>query len=42
MAKFTAKQRLFVAEYLQDLNAMQPAVRAGHSDQSKMLCPAYR
>lgn len=29
--KLTAKQRLFVAEYLIDLNATQAAIRAGYS-----------
>ncbi|PDT15509.1 terminase [Rhizobium sp. J15] len=32
MARLTAKQRLFVAEYLKDLNATQAAVRAGYSE----------
>lgn len=31
MAKMTAKQRLFVDEYLIDLNATQAAIRAGYS-----------
>lgn len=31
MAKLTAKQRLFVDEYLIDLNATQAAIRAGYS-----------
>ncbi|WP_088685208.1 terminase small subunit [Rhizobium sp. R635] len=35
MAKLTVKQRLFVAEYLKDLNATQAARRAGYSDRSK-------
>lgn len=34
MAELTAKQRLFVAEYLKDLNATQAAIRAGYSDKS--------
>lgn len=32
MARFTAKQRLFVAEYLKDLNAVQAALRAGYGE----------
>ncbi|EJZ17377.1 terminase small subunit [Rhizobium sp. Pop5] len=35
MAELTARQRLFVAEYLKDLNATQAAVRAGFSGKSK-------
>ncbi|MDL2315700.1 terminase small subunit [Desulfovibrio sp. OttesenSCG-928-A18] len=35
--KLTPKQRLFVAEYLKDLNATQAAVRAGYSQKT-----AYR
>lgn len=31
MDKLTAKQRLFVTEYLKDLNATQSAIRAGYS-----------
>lgn len=31
MPKLTAKQALFVAEYLKDLNATQAAIRAGYS-----------
>jgi len=31
MAELTAKQQLFVAEYLVDLNATQAAIRAGYS-----------
>lgn len=31
MAKLTAKQQLFVEEYLVDLNATQAAIRAGYS-----------
>jgi phage terminase small subunit len=31
MAELNAKQRLFVAEYLKDLNATQAAIRAGYS-----------
>jgi phage terminase small subunit len=31
MAELTPKQRLFVAEYLKDLNATQAAIRAGYS-----------
>lgn len=34
MAKLTPKQRLFVAEYLKDLNATQAAVRAGYGEKS--------
>ncbi|MFS2179023.1 terminase small subunit [Rhizobium pisi] len=34
MAKLTARQRLFVAEYLKDLNAKRAAVRAGYSEKS--------
>jgi phage terminase small subunit len=34
MAELTAKQRIFVAEYLKDLNATQAAIRAGYSDKS--------
>lgn len=34
MAKLTVKQRLFVAEYLKDLNATQAAARAGYSEKS--------
>ncbi len=30
----TAKQRLFVAEYLKDLNATQAAIRAGYSEKT--------
>ena len=37
MAKLTAKQQLFVAEYLVDLNATQAAIRAGYSQKT-----AYR
>ncbi|WP_278549564.1 terminase small subunit [Cloacibacillus evryensis] len=37
MKKLTAMQRLFVAEYLVDLNATQAAIRAGYSKKS-----AYR
>lgn len=32
MAKLTPKQKLFVAEYLVDLNATQAAIRAGYSE----------
>ncbi|MBB3918422.1 terminase small subunit [Rhizobium fabae] len=35
MAKLTARQRLFVAEYLKDLNATQAAARAGYSEKAK-------
>lgn len=31
MSELTPKQRLFVAEYLKDLNATQAAIRAGYS-----------
>jgi phage terminase small subunit len=31
MAKLTAKQEMFVREYLVDLNATQAAIRAGYS-----------
>lgn len=31
MTKLTAKQVIFVAEYLLDLNATQAAIRAGYS-----------
>ena len=34
MAKLTAKQRLFVSEYLIDLNATQAAIRAGYSEKT--------
>ncbi|RUM19321.1 terminase small subunit [Rhizobium vallis] len=34
MAKLTARQRLFVAEYLKDLNATRAALRAGYSENS--------
>lgn len=34
MAELTAKQRLFVAEYLKDLNATQAAIRAGYSERT--------
>jgi phage terminase small subunit len=30
--KLTPKERLFVAEYLKDLNATQAAIRAGYSN----------
>ena len=33
-AKLTAKQQLFVAEYLKDLNATQAAIRAGYSEKT--------
>lgn len=32
MAELTPKQRLFVAEYLKDLNATQAAIRCGYSE----------
>lgn len=32
--KLTAKQEMFVSEYLKDLNATQAAIRAGYSDKS--------
>lgn len=32
--KLTAKQELFVKEYLKDLNATQAAIRAGYSEKS--------
>ena len=34
MAKLSRKQRLFVAEYLVDLNATQAAIRAGYSSKT--------
>lgn len=34
MARFTAKQRAFIAEYLKDFNATQAAIRAGYSERS--------
>ena len=34
MAELTAKQRIFVAEYLKDLNATQAAIRAGYSEKT--------
>lgn len=34
MAKLTAKQNLFVEEYLIDLNATQAAIRAGYSEKT--------
>lgn len=34
MDKLTAKQRLFVTEYLKDLNATQSAIRAGYAKDS--------
>lgn len=34
MQELTAKQRLFVAEYLVDLNATQAAIRAGYSERT--------
>lgn len=34
MSNLTAKQELFVAEYLKDLNATQAAIRAGYSPDS--------
>ena len=34
MDKLTAKQQLFVDEYLKDLNATQAAIRAGYSESS--------
>lgn len=34
MATLNDKQRLFVAEYLKDLNATQAAIRAGYSERS--------
>lgn len=34
MAKLTAKQKAFVAEYLIDLNATQAAIRAGYSERT--------
>ena len=34
MAKLTAKQALFVEEYLKDLNATQAAIRAGYSEKT--------
>lgn len=34
MAELTPKQRIFVAEYLKDLNATQAAIRAGYSEKS--------
>lgn len=37
MPKLTNKQRVFVAEYLKDLNATQAAIRAGYSRKSAAL-----
>ena len=34
MPELTPKQRIFVAEYLKDLNATQAAIRAGYSEKS--------
>ncbi len=34
MAKLTAKQEMFVQEYLIDLNATQAAIRAGYSEKT--------
>lgn len=34
MAKLTAKQQMFVKEYLIDLNATQAAIRAGYSEKT--------
>lgn len=34
MAKLTEKQKLFVSEYLIDLNATQAAIRAGYSEKT--------
>lgn len=34
MARLTEKQKLFVAEYLVDLNATQAAIRAGYSEKT--------
>ena len=34
MGELTAKQSLFVAEYLKDLNATQAAIRAGYSQKT--------
>lgn len=34
MAKLTPKQKVFVAEYLKDLNATQAAIRAGYSERT--------
>lgn len=34
MSELTPKQRLFVAEYLKDLNATQAAIRAGYSEKT--------
>lgn len=34
MAKISAKQELFVDEYLIDLNATQAAIRAGYSSKT--------
>lgn len=34
MAELTAKQQIFVAEYLKDLNATQAAIRAGYSEKT--------
>jgi len=34
MSELTPKQRLFVAEYLKDLNATQAAIRAGYSERT--------
>lgn len=34
LAKFTAKQKRFIDEYLLDLNATQAAIRAGYSEKT--------
>ncbi|MBA8834084.1 phage terminase small subunit [Rhizobium leguminosarum] len=35
MAELTPKQRLYVAEYLKDLNAKHAAMRTGYSGKSR-------
>ncbi|ANU17296.1 hypothetical protein BBI11_09800 [Planococcus maritimus] len=34
MVKFTAKQQIFIDEYLVDLNGTQAAIRAGYSEKT--------
>ncbi|MBY5462318.1 terminase small subunit [Rhizobium leguminosarum] len=36
MAELTPKQRLYVAEYLKDLNAKHAAMRTGYSGKSRV------
>ncbi|MBB4824134.1 phage terminase small subunit [Sporosarcina luteola] len=35
--KLTAKQQMFIDEYLVDLNATQAAIRAGYSEKTEIL-----